>query len=86
MGSVVRHVRNGIRFKSGSCGAQTLADIPEQMEMDEGTNHRRGKDPDDTFVLVKRYISAVELRQPPLLVLTPEHRNTFALMTNRCMA
>ena len=73
-------------FKSGSCGAQTLADIPEQMEMDEGTNHRRGKDPDDTFVLVKRYISAVELRQPPLLVLTPEHRNTFALMTNRCMA
>ena len=62
---------------------RTLADLPEHMELNEGTHRRRGKDPDDIFVCVKRYISSVEMRQPPLLVLVPENRDKFTLMTNR---
>lgn len=35
----------------------------------------------DVFVMVKEYISSVDLAQQPLLVLTHQHRNTFPLTT-----
>ena len=63
-----------------------LSDLPNHLDIDEGTNHRREKLEDDTFVLVKEYISSTELRQPPLLVLTAEHRATYSLTTNRNLA
>ena len=57
--------------------------MPNHLDIDEGTNRRREKLEDDTFVLVKEYISSTELRQPPLLVLTAQHKDTSALTTNR---
>lgn len=60
----------------------TLADLPEHYDTDEGTNHRRDRQPDDTFVLVKEYISSPDLRQLPLLVLTCESRETYAMTTS----
>lgn len=60
---------------------QTLSDIPEHYECDEGNNHRRARHPQDVFCLVKEYISSADLRQRPLLVLTHESRATFALTT-----
>lgn len=60
---------------------QTLTDLPESFEQDEGTNSRRAKHPEDVFVLTKEYISSTELRQKPLLVMTPENRDTYPLTT-----
>ena len=60
-----------------------VADIPDQIDKDEGTNSRRPKHQDDVFALVKEYISSSELRQPPLLVLVPENRQRFTLTTSR---
>ena len=62
-------------------GFQTLIDLPESFEQDEGTNSRRAKHPEDIFVLTKEYISSTELRQKPLLVMTPENRDTYPLTT-----
>lgn len=59
------------------------ADIPDCFDLDEGTNKRREKQADDVFVLVKEYISSVELRQPPLLALTAESRPSFPMTTTR---
>lgn len=53
------------------------------MDQDEGTSRRRAKNDNDTFVLVKEYISSEQLRQPPLLVLRAEDRDSFPLTTNR---
>lgn len=63
--------------------AQPLADIPDDIECNEGTNRRRGKDPDDVMVCVKEYISSPEFRQQPMLVLTPDNQARFTLVTNR---
>lgn len=60
---------------------QTLTDLPESFEQDEGTNSRRAKHPEDVFVLTKEYISSTELRQKPLLVMTPENRDTYPSTT-----
>lgn len=60
-----------------------LKDIPTNYEFDEGTNRRREKHPDDVFALVKEYISSTTLRQPPLLVLTAECKQSFLLTTDR---
>lgn len=46
---------------------------------------RREKRDNDTFIMVKEYISSSELRQPPLLVLREEDKATFALTTDRNM-
>ena len=62
---------------------QTLKDLPEQFELQEGRDRRRAKDPQDVFVMVKEYISSTEMRRLPMLVLTPSHRATFTLTTDR---
>lgn len=59
-----------------------MADLPENYETDEGTLSRREKLGEDVFVLVKEYISSSDLRQRPLLVMTPASRMTFPLKTN----
>ena len=61
------------------CNLANLPDLPANYEVDEGTNHRRAPHPLDVFVMVKEYISSVDLAQPPLLVLTHQHRSSFPL-------
>lgn len=59
-----------------------LTDIPAALDVNEGSKRNREKKPDDVFVLVKEYISSVELRQPPLLAMTSESRASFPLTTS----
>lgn len=61
----------------------SLTDLPNHLDIDEGTNRRRQRQDDDTFVMVKEYVASTDLRQPPLLVLTAEDAATYPLVTNR---
>ena len=71
-------------FESGNCWTQSLADLPESYDTDEGTNSRRAKDVDDVLVLVKEYISSTTLGQKPLLVMVPANRSSYPLTTRSC--
>lgn len=73
------------QFCSALFSDTSLWDLPDHLDVDEGTNRRREKQIQDTFVLVKEYISSTELRQPPLLVLTPESKASYTLTTNRIL-
>ena len=59
-----------------------MSDLPD-VEIDEGKWVQRAKHEDDTFVIVKEYISSVEMRQKPLLCQLAEHAVTYPLLTDR---